>query len=320
MTGLPEMSDPRLLVGTATADDAGVYRLSEDTAIVQTVDVFTPVVDNPSDYGRIIAANCMSDVWAMGGEVLTVLNLLGFPPNKLPVHLAAEILSGIGEKVIEGGGIICGGHTWNDPELRAGLSVTGIIHPDRIIANAGARGGDSLVLTKPLGSGMLTSGWVQGDVDEATLLPVVDSMIRLNCYASRAMVKAGAHACTDVTGFSLLGHGVEMAQASGVSLEIRASSIPLFEGALYQAGKREPVPLAVQNRTSFGKYVKIHPEVDPQMVNILYDPQTSGGLLIVLPEDRVSMFMDMLEEEDAANTAVIGTVTGPSKGTITVLP
>ena len=145
MRGLPEMSDPRLLVGTATADDAGVYRISDEVAIVQTVDVFTPVVDDPFTFGQIIAANCLSDVWAMGGEVLTVLNLLGFPPKKLRLGLAADILAGIGEKVIEGGGIICGGHTWQDPELRAGLSVTGQVHPDRIITNANAHEGDVLI-------------------------------------------------------------------------------------------------------------------------------------------------------------------------------
>ena len=320
MDKVPRFEDPRLLVGTETADDAGVYLVSDETAIVQTVDVFTPVVDDPYIYGQIVAANCMSDVWAMGGEVITCLNLLGYPPKKMATDVAAEILRGCAHKIQESGAVLCGGHTWEDPELRVGLAVTGIVHPDKIVTNAAARPGDVLILTKPLGSGIQSFAVIKGKIEPSAIDHVIQSMAGLNLFASKAMVNIGAHACTDVTGFSLLGHAAEMAEASGVGMEIRASDVPIFDGTLELSHKNITLPLGRQNELSFRQQVECHPDISRDLIRILYDPQTSGGLLIAVPEKKTGDFLKALEDQNVTSAKVVGQVVEGKKGKIQILP
>ena len=320
MEGIPRFSDPRLLVGTETADDAGVFRISDELALVQTVDVFTPVVDDPYVVGQIVAANCLSDVWAMGGKVLTCLNLLGYPSKKIPAEVAAEILRGCGDKIKEAEAVLCGGHTWVDPELRVGLAVTGTVHPERIITNAQAQPGDALILTKPIGTGILTFASIQGEVGSDVMEPVVRSMTALNQAASMAMVEVGVHACTDVTGFSLVGHAVEMAEASGVGMEIRASQVPVFPGAQDLAAEGLTLPLGQTNEVTFGEYVSVDQVIVPEMASVLFDPQTSGGLLISVAGEQKDFLLEGLERRGVDSARIIGRVLGRSEGKIQVVP
>ncbi len=320
MKKIPQFSDPRLLVGTETADDAGVFKIRDDLALIQTVDIFTPLVDDPYLFGQIVAANCLSDVWAMGGEVLTVLNLLGYPPKKLSTDVAAEILKGCAEKIKEIGGVLCGGHTWIDPELRVGLAVTGVIHPDRIITNAGAEPGNALILTKSIGAGILSYAHIQGEIDSVQMEPVVQSMTALNLSASRTMVEMGATACTDVTGFSLLGHAVEMAEASSISMEISASQVPIFDHVLTLAHKNMILPLGRENELSFKNQIEFHPDVSQDLIKVLFDPQTSGGLLITVPDDQKEPLMKKLQERGVTSAKIIGRIVERDKMEIRVTP
>ena len=320
MEKVPQFSDPRLLVGMETADDAGVFKIRDDLALIQTVDIFTPLVDDPYLFGQIVAANCLSDVWAMGGEVLTVLNLLGYPPKKLSTDVAAEILKGCAEKIKEIGGVLCGGHTWMDPELRVGLAVTGVVHPDRIITNAGAEPGDALILTKSIGAGILSNAHIQGEIDSAWMEPVVQSMTALNLSASKAMVEMGATACTDVTGFSLLGHAVEMAEAGGISMEITASQVPIFDQTVEMANKNMVLPLGRQNELSFKNQVEFHPDISRDFIKVLFDPQTSGGLLITVPDDQKEPLMEKLQERGVTSAKIIGRIVEKEKKEIRVTP
>jgi selenide,water dikinase len=229
---LPPVTDPNVLVGIATSDDAGVYRLSEDLALVQTVDFFTPIVDDPYDFGRIAAANSLSDIYAMGAKPLTALNIATFPVDDLDLEILARILEGGAAVAKEAGIVILGGHTVKDPEPKYGMAVTGTIHPDKIVTNAAARPGDSLILTKPLGTGILSTALKRGLIDDAGIASAVGWMARLNAKASAAMISVGVHAATDVTGFGLLGHAGEMARGSGVRIELHASRVPFHDRAL----------------------------------------------------------------------------------------
>lgn len=320
MESVPQTDNPNLLVGTETADDAGVYKISDDVALVQTVDVFTPILDDPYTFGQIVASNCMSDVWAMGGEVLTVLNLLGYPPKKMNTESAARLLQGIVDNVHKAGGVICGGHTWMDPEMRAGLAVTGVVHPDRIITNAGARPGDALILTKPIGGGILCFAAIQKEISDADVDPVVQSMIALNLPAAQVMAEVGVHACTDITGFSLLGHAVEIAEASKAGLEIHASQVPLFPKSEELAERNITLPLGKENERSFGNRIDFVPEINDTMKKVLFDPQTSGGLLISLEENKKELLLEKMRDKDVQSACCIGQVSEEPKGRIRILP
>ena len=212
---LPGIDHPDLLVGLSTADDAGVFRVSADVALIQTVDFFTPIVDDPYLYGQVAAANSLSDVYAMGGRPITALNICGFPSDEVNPEVVAEILRGGQDKVTEAGAVLVGGHTVEDVEPKYGLAVTGMVHPDRVVTNAGAQPGDRLVLTKPLGTGLISDAYKSGEISEEEMQPAAASMVRLNDAASAQMAAHGAHACTDITGFGLLGHGREMAREAG---------------------------------------------------------------------------------------------------------
>jgi selenide,water dikinase len=283
---------PNLIVGLQTSDDAAVYRLSDDQAIIQTVDFFPPVVDDAFTYGAISAANSMSDVYAMGGDVLFALNVAAFPDD-LPREILSRIFEGGSSKVIEAGGIIAGGHTVTDDEPKYGLSVTGTVHPDRILTKVGAKPGDRLFLTKRIGTGVITTAHKNGVVADEHFQPALDSMLRLNRAASLAARSVGPHACTDVTGFGLLGHGFEVADKSGVGLRIRASSVPILPGALeYAAGGQQPGGLGRNRDYYAAQGVTIAADVPADLAALLYDPQTSGGLLLSVAGEKGGALLD----------------------------
>lgn len=297
---------PDLLVGLDGPDDAAVYRLSDDLAIVQTVDFFPPVVDDPYTFGAIAAANAMSDVYAMGGEVLMALNVAGFPEHLDPQILAA-VFRGGAEKVREAGGVIAGGHTLYDAEPKYGLAVTGVIDPKRVISKSGAQPGDALVLTKPLGTGIVLTA-ARADQDPAShAAAAVTSMLTLNRHASHLALEAGAHAMTDVTGFGLIGHAREMAVRGGVRIVIDAAAVPALPGALAYARAGILTGGAARNREGVAGQADVAAAVDPAIEHLLYDPQTSGGLLIALPPERARAIVERLDADDLPG-AIVGRV------------
>ena len=304
---LPQPSDPNLLLGLGTDDDAAVYRLSNELALVQTVDVFTPIVDDPYTFGLIAAANALSDVYAKGGRPLLALNVAGFP-RKLPLDLLAEILRGGAAKATEAGVLIVGGHTIDDPEPKYGLAVTGLVHPARFVTNAGARPGDVLVLTKPLGIGVITTGIKQ----EKTPPDVADAAVRvmatLNRAASEAMLEVGVHAATDVTGFGLLGHLHEMVTASGVAARVVAGAVPVLDGARDLARAGAIAGGTARNFEWLADKVRWAPAVDEITRLLLADAQTSGGLLLAVPPAHADLLDAALAARGVAPVARIGEI------------
>lgn len=307
------------MVGLENADDAGVYQLSEDTALIQTVDFFTPIVDDPYSFGAIAAANALSDVFAMGGVPLTAMNLVAFPLELLPSSVLAEIMRGGADKIAEAGAVLLGGHSIQDKEPKYGLAVTGIAHPAEIWSNAGARAGDELILTKPLGVGIITSALrkkrdkdgqviMQHVVAPAVEKKAIEVMAQLNQVAARVARKVGVDACTDITGFGLLGHAWEMAQASHVRIELSLQAIPVIAGAK---------ELALEGYIAGGNWANLEYMTDKteffngiEMVqkNILADPITSGGLLLAVPAEKAGQLLTMLKQEGIAEAAIIGRV------------
>jgi selenide,water dikinase len=299
-----QLSDPNLLVGFDLSDDAGVYRLSDDMALVQTVDVFTPVVDDAYIYGQIAAANALSDIYAMGGRPLTALNIAAFPRQILPFEILGEILRGGWDKIREAGATILGGHTVENAEPLYGLAVTGLIHPDKIATNAGARPGDILVLTKALGTGIISTAIKRDACPPASEQAAIASMTQLNRAAGEAMQALGIndaiHACTDITGFGLMGHALEMAKASGVQLEIDASHVPLLPHVAELAAESRFVPGGTQrNAATAAGMVQMQSTLLESWTPIGWDPQTSGGLLIAVASDAQSTLMHELTQRGA---------------------
>jgi selenide,water dikinase len=277
---------PRLLVGLEISDDAAVYQISDELAVIQTLDFFTPVVDDPYDYGAIAATNAMSDVYAMGGEVVLALNICGFPPD-LPPEMISEVLRGGAEKVAEAGGVIAGGHTIDDKEPKYGLSVMGLVHPERVLTKAGARPGDALLLTKPLGVGIITTAFKGGVTDPAHVAAAVESMKKLNRDAARLIQAVGVNACTDITGFALLGHGSEMAEKSGVQLRFHVERLPFLEGAIGYAEDWLFPAGTCNNERAYQHAVHFAPQISEEMQQLLYTPETSGGLLVSVPPQKL---------------------------------
>ena len=277
-----ESDYPNLLVGLETPDDAAVYRVSDDVAIIQTVDFFTPIVDDPYSYGAIAAANAMSDIYAMGGQVVLALNIAAFPED-LPDEIIGEILRGGAEKVKEAGGIIAGGHTIDDKEPKYGLAVTGIVSPDRVSRKTGAEVGDLLVLTKPLGVGIITTAFKSDAAEVAHVETATEWMMKLNKGAAEAMQEGDFHAATDITGFSLLGHGYEIAERSGVRLHIVFDDLPFHPGAKEYAREWLFPAGANRNQQAFGPHIEFAPRIGDEMQMLLFTPETSGGLLISVP-------------------------------------
>jgi selenide,water dikinase len=313
---LPPTTDANVLVGHATNDDAGVYKLSDDLALVQTVDFFTPVVDDPYDFGRIAAANALSDVYAMGGKPLTALNIAAFPVETLGTEVLARILEGGAAVAAEAGVVIVGGHTIKDDEPKYGLAITGTIAPAQVVRNGGARPGDLLLLSKPVGTGILTTARKRDLIDDAALQPAIDQMVRLNERAARAMLAHGAHGATDVTGYGLIGHGGEMARASGVALAIDARRVPLFDGVL-ELIAQDAVPGGTRdNLAEHAAFTTYGDDVGAALRIALSDAQTSGGLLIAIAPDGARRVLDELA--DLGTAAIVGEVLDGPPGTVIV--
>jgi len=318
LAALPPSMDPEVLVGTDTADDAAVYRVSHDIAIVQTVDFFTPIVDDPYMFGAISAANSLSDIYAMGARPLFALNIVGFPDKRLPLWVLKEILRGALEKTAEAGISIIGGHTVEDTEPKFGLAVTGIVHPEHVIPNSAAQPGDALVLTKPLGVGIISTAVKSGLADEIIAQEASELMATLNRAACEAMLEIGANACTDITGFGLLGHLHEMAAGSHVDVALSASAVPTLPAAWDLAGAGA-VPGGTLNNLSYvSEYVTFASTISRVEQLILADAQTSGGLLISLPEPRVNDLLAALQVRGVEAAARIGQVTAKGVGHIEV--
>ena len=295
---------PRLLAGVT--DDAAVYLIDEDTALVQTLDFFPPVVDDPWTFGAVAAANAMSDVYAMGGEVALALNIAAFPEDLAP-EILTEILRGGADKIAEGGGVVAGGHTIIDAEPKYGLSVTGFVHPKRILRKAGALPGDVLVLTKALGTGIILTAAKRDEVDPAHLDAAVASMLQLNRHGSHLAREAGAHAMTDVTGFAIAGHALEVATASGVQIALKAGALPLLPGALEYARAGIVPGGAGRNVDQLSDRVRVAEGVSEDLRHLIFDPQTSGALLIALPpEDAQALVLAL--RADGYPAAPIGEV------------
>jgi selenide,water dikinase len=303
--------DPDLLVGFETSDDAAVYRLSADTAVISTVDFITPPVDDPYWFGQIAAANSLSDVYAMGGRPLMALNLVMFPSKALDLGLLREILRGGADKVAEAGACLAGGHSVDDNEPKYGLAVTGRVHPGRILTNAGARPGDALVLTKPLGSGVLFNAGRSGRLPQRELDQLLPLIATLNAAALDAAGRFEVHACTDITGFGIMGHVMEMAQAGGVPIHLDFSRLPVYPNALEMYRKGETTGSNAANRQMVSAQWEQRVRLGPAEAELLFDPQTSGGLLLSLPESAADELVRELKAGGVAHAARIGAV-GPA--------
>jgi selenide,water dikinase len=305
---LPANRDPNLLVGYETNDDAGVYRLTEDMAIITTADFITPPVNDPYVFGQIAAANALSDVYAMGGRPITCLNLAGFPSKKLSLDVLSRIVAGGLSKITEAGAVLAGGHTTDDDEPKYGLAVTGIVHPMKFWSNAGARPGDVLVLTKPLGSGVLFNANLKGWVSTAALAECLTVISQLNRTAAEIMQGFEIHAATDITGFGLSGHAFEMARGSQVQLRLSIGALPIMREALemYERGMSTGVNL--HNRRLVENHIRFENELPAWHREIVFDPQTSGGLMVAVPEQQGWELVTTLLQAGVAPAAVIGRV------------
>ena len=315
---MPTLTDPRILVDASTRDDAAVYQLTPDRALVATVDFFTPIVDDAYDFGRIAAANAFSDVYAMGGTPLLALNLVGWPRDKLPYELLGDVLRGGADIAREAGAFVLGGHSVDDPEPKYGMVAIGEVHPDRIVTLARAQAGDALVLTKPIGTGVLTTALKRDLLTAADLVPAVKSMATLNAGAARAMLATGVHAATDVTGFGLIGHLHNMLAASGVAAELDASAVPLLRRAA-EVVERGAIPGGTKrNREALAAHVNFAAGVTETTRVLLFDAQTSGGLLIAVPPERADALIAALRREGTPAAARIGRLVAGRPGAIAI--
>jgi selenide,water dikinase len=307
-------------VGINTADDAGVYQISDDLALIQTVDFFTPVVDDPYTFGQVAAANSLSDVYAMGGTPLTVLNIVGWPKGILPLKVMIEMLRGGQDKVLEAGAVVAGGHTSIDKELKYGLSVTGIIHPKKIYTNANAQAGDKLILTKPLGMGVLSTAIKLGIAGEDIAVKIGGIMATLNRKASEVMKRFRVNSCTDVTGFGLLGHLYEMLKASGTGARLNYSNVPILAEALTLVSP-QTVPGGSRSNYNYLKpYVQVNPAISEDQAILLFDAQTSGGLILSTHPDDAEALVNELHREGVTYARLIGEVILADAGKILVEP
>ena len=302
LSKLPRQSSENVIVGFDTADDAGVFRLSDDLALVQTVDFFTPVADDPEVYGQVAAINSLNDVYAMGGKPISALSIVCYP-QKGDWDVLGSILAGGQKAMIAAGVVVIGGHSVDDKEMKFGYAVTGVIHPDKVITNGGAKPGDVLILTKPIGTGAINTAVKKGVASESTIAAAIKAMTTSAASASKAMVECGAHSCTDITGFGLIGHAFEMAKASDATFRIDPSKVPLLPDVIELIEMGMLTRGDKNNRVYVGDTVKIDESVGKSMQSALFDPQTAGGLLISLPEATLSKFIEL-----APDAVVIGRV------------
>lgn len=315
MTGLFGEADPNLIVGPETSDDAGVFRIGEECALVETTDIITPLVDDPFLFGAIAASNALSDVFAMGGRPVTAMNLMFFPQCSIPPAVLREILAGGAAKIREAGACLVGGHTVEDDELKYGLAVTGIVHPERVVRNSTSRPGDLLILTKPVGTGIVSTGIKAEMIEDSVIDEACRWMTTLNSVAARIMTECGAHACTDITGFGLIGHATEMARGAGVTLALDRNAIPVM-GGIDELVNLGLIPAGCyRNRDFYSRFLKDARvghggETSGPADDLipLFDPQTSGGLLIALPPESAAVFL-RLAKESGCFAVTIGEVT-----------
>jgi selenide,water dikinase len=303
---LPRDDHPDVIVGTDTSDDAGVFRLRPDLAIVNTVDFFTPIVDDPYVFGQIAAANALSDVYAMGADPVTALNIVGFPRGRLDIEVLGEILKGGAERARAAGAVVIGGHTIIDEELKYGMAVTGVVHPDRVLRNIGVVAGDLVVLTKPLGTGIVTTALKRRKASPASVRAAIASMVSLNKEASHIARRFPVHACSDVTGFGLLGHATEMAMGSGVTLLLDSSALPLLPGARRLGEAGLITGGCHRNRAYLADKVVVGRSVRAGPAEVAFDPQTSGGLLIALPAKAAGRLIIKLRAAGVAAASLVG--------------
>ena len=307
--------DPNLLIGFDSADDAAVYKVSDDIGVIQTVDFFPPMVEDPYTFGKIAATNALSDVYAMGGEVKTAMNIVCFPQS-WDINMLGEILRGGSEKVIEAGGVLVGGHSINDVDVKYGLSVMGTVHPDKIYANNGGHPGDKLIITKRLGVGIISTAHRVGEATQEAMDKAIDSMTSLNKYAAQCCKKYDIHGCTDITGFGFLGHLHEMVDGK-LSCKVFADQLPVFPEALEYADEFLLTAVAQQNRNHVGRHVKFDEDISFAMQEVMFDPQSSGGLLIVLPADQAESLLSDIQALGVPS-AIVGEMMEPGKKEIIV--
>lgn len=313
MHSLPKFDDPDLIVGTETADDAGVFRLRPDLAIVNTVDFFPPIVDDPFTFGQLAAVNALGDIYAMGAEPKTALNIVCFPKGKMDIRVLCEVLRGGADKVREAGAVVVGGHSIIDEEIKYGMAITGVVHPDRLIRNVGVQEGDALVLTKPLGTGIITTALKKGKAPKESVEAAVSSMLSLNKTASRIMRSHPVHACSDVTGYGLMGHALEMASGSSVTLILESAKLPLLHRTARLAEKGYLSEGYKRNREYLKNKTSVEKSVREGLVATAFDPQTSGGLLIALAQRRASRLVEELQANEVKGATVIGYATSLQK-------
>jgi len=315
---LPLISDPNLIAGMERAEDAGVYKLNDDLAIVQTIDFFTPIVDDPYTFGQVAVANALSDVYAMGGRPLTAMNIVCFPVKTMDISVLREILAGGLDKMREAGVILVGGHSVEDQELKYGLGVTGVIHPAKVVFNTGARVGDKLILTKPLGTGIINTALKGGMADEKAVAKSISCMVTLNRTASELMMEVDVHACTDVTGFGLLGHACEMIEGTNVGMAVYSSAVPVFPEAK-EFATMGLIPAGTYGNKEFRLHmVEVATDISSDMLLILFDAQTSGGLLISVPSPGAEELLKKLHDEGIGEAAIIGEIVAQPKGKIII--
>ena len=304
---LPRQNDPNLIVGLERADDAGVYKLSSELAIVQTVDFITAIVDDPYTFGMIATANSLSDVYAMGAKPVTAMNIIAFPSDTMDISVMTQVLSGALAKLNEAGVTLVGGHSIKNDELKYGLCVTGIVHPEKVVTKSAAKVGDKLILTKPLGTGILNTALKAGMLQAETRGRLTEQMVKLNDKAAEAMVSIGANACTDITGFGLIGHACEMAENSGVSIEIFCDKVPFIPETL-EFARMGLIPEAMYANREFRTNMVKGSKVDDELLSVLHDPQTSGGLLISVPLEKAEALLASIRQAGDEKTAIVGQV------------
>ncbi len=315
---LPKFDDPNLIVGPEGGSDAGVYKLRDDLLIVQSLDFFPPLVDDPYVYGQIAAANSISDVYAMGGAPTTALNIVGFPDDKLEISILNEILKGGAERIQTSGAVVSGGHTVRDVEVKYGLSVTGIVHPDHLMTNRDAKPGDVLVLTKSLGTGFITTAFKQRKCPDDVLAAAVASMIQLNGIGAAGARKVSARAATDITGFGFAGHAMELADSSNVTLAIDIEKLPLLPGAEALASQGNLTRATSTNRVFVEPHIRMEGEANKIRMEMMFDPQTSGGLLICVAAERAEELVEMVQASGATSTVIVGKVLDREEASLVV--
>lgn len=313
---LVKSDNPKVLVGNAAMDDAGVYAISEDLALVQTVDIITPIADDPYIFGEIAAANALSDIYAMGAKPITALSIISFPADKIDNKTIARVLEGATNKIKEAGAVIIGGHTIKDTEIKFGLAVTGVVKPNKIITNNQARVGDRIILTKPLGTGIISTALKAGLASKAAIKKINFSMTQLNKDACEAMVEVGVSSATDITGFGLLGHALQMAELSEVSMVIHTSKIPIIEEA-FKLARSSLFPGGSVKNFEFAKSkIKFAKNISHELQMLLCDAQTSGGLFISVPEKKTDDLLNLLFKKGVVPAKIIGEVIKKGKRSI----